>query len=111
MPLFHKPPPSISSESAPRAEPAFAWLSFSRFVEVYPVRTGWLVMWGRYEDLGAIRHVAGQRTYSALDGVRPRIAAAIREMTGDDALATESLIRFDHTSFPDHQPARLADPL
>jgi hypothetical protein len=86
-------------------------MSFSRFVEVYPVRTGWLVLWGQYEEMGAIRQVVGQRVYSDLAGVRPRAAAAIRELTGDDALATECLIRFDRTDFPDHRPAPLPDAL
>lgn len=111
MPSLHHPPTMLSTESAPRAEPAFSWMSFSRYVEVYPVRTGWLVIWGVYEDMGAVRKVAGQRIYETLAGVRPRVAAAIRELTGDERLSRECLVRFDRTSFPDHRAAPLPESL
>jgi hypothetical protein len=106
MTMFRRPPQAISTESQRRAEPVFAWLTFSRFVEVYPVQTGWLVLWGRYEQQGAVRKIVGQRVYATLDGVRGRASAAIRELTGDEALARECLVRFDRTPFPHH----LAEP-
>jgi len=102
---------SGDTESARRAAPAFSWKSFSRFVEVYPVQTGWLVLWGRYERQGAIRRLAGQRVYRNLAGVRARLADAVQELTGRSELVAEALILFDRHRFPPHRPEPLPEPL
>ena len=107
MSWFTRRPPIIATESAPRAEPAFSWLSFSRYVEVYRVRIGWLVIWGVYQQTGAIRTVAGQRVYATPQDARARVSAAILALTGSHDLARECLIRFDRTPFPDSAPAAL----
>ena len=99
------------TESVRRAAPAFSWKSFSRFVEVYPVATGWLVIWGRYEQQGAIRRLDGQRVYRDLAGVRTRLADAIRQLTGKRELVAEALILFDRHRFPPHHPEPLPEPL
>jgi len=103
-------PLSHSRDTVPRPEPEFAWRSFSRYVEVYPVRTGWLVVWGRYERLGAVRIVIGNRTYPILDGVRSRVAVAALALTGSRDLATEATTLFDRHAFPEHRGV-LPDPL
>ena len=99
------------TESTRRSEPAFAWKSFARFVEVYPVQTGWLTLWGRYEQQGAVRRLAGQRVYADLAGVRGRLDDAVQELTGQRALAEEALILFDRHRFPSHTAEPLAEPL
>ncbi|MFM9108865.1 MAG: hypothetical protein ACKOWF_19440 [Chloroflexota bacterium] len=111
MPGLRRSAPAIATETPARVAAAFSWMSFSRFVEVFPVRTGWLVVWGVYEEMGAVRKVAGQRLYPTLDGARPRVAAAIRTLTGDDALVRECLVRFDRTEFPEHRSPPLPEPL
>lgn len=90
-------------ESARRAAPAFVWKSFSRYVEVYPVQTGWLVLWGRYEQQGAIRVLAGQRVYADLVGVRSRLLDAVEELTGERELVAEAATLFDRASLPVHR--------
>lgn len=96
-------PAAGAVESARRAEPAFSWKSFSRFVEVYPVQTGWLVLWGRYELQGARRVLAGQRVYADLGGVRARLADAVEDLTGKRELVAEAAMLFDRASLPDHR--------
>lgn len=103
MGFFAAPSATGAVESARRAEPAFDWKSYSRFVEVYPVQTGWLVLWGRYELLGARRVLAGQRVYADLAGVRARLLDAAIEMTGDRELVAEAAVVFDRASLPDHR--------
>ncbi len=99
------------TESARRAAAAFAWKSFGRFVEVYPVATGWLTLWGHYQRHGTIRRLAGQRVYTDLGGVRARLADAVQELTGRRQLVAEALILFDRHRFPPHHPEPLPDPL
>jgi hypothetical protein len=89
----------------------FVWKDFSRFVEVHPVRTGWLVLWGRYEDAGARKVLAGNRTYPARDGARRRLGDAVLELTRRPALAAEALALFDRFPFPPHGPGELPEPL
>lgn len=96
-------PAAGAVESAQRAEPAFAWKSFSRFVEVYPVQTGWLVLWGRYEQQGARRVLDGQRVYADRSGVRSRLLDAVEELTHDRGLVAEAAKLFDRASLPDHR--------
>lgn len=92
-------------------EPAFAWRDHSRFVELYQVRTGWLVLWGRYEELGRRKVLAGNRTYLDLVGARRRLADAVLQLTGKPALAAEALGLLDRTRLPPHPPGQLLDPL
>ncbi|HYO30846.1 MAG TPA: hypothetical protein VER37_09755 [Thermomicrobiales bacterium] len=99
------------TESARRAEPAFAWKSFARFVEVYPVETGWLTLWGRYEQQGAVRRLVGQRVYADLAGVRSRLEDAVLELTGRRSLVMEALVLFDRHRFPSHVAEPLPEPL
>jgi hypothetical protein len=96
-------PATGADESVRRAAPVFVWKSFSRFVEVYPVHTGWLVLWGRYERQGAVRKLAGQRVYADPGGVRGRLAAAVEDLTGDRALVAEAVTLFDRAALPEHR--------
>lgn len=93
------------------AAPAFAWKSYGRFVELYPVRTGWLVLWGQYEDLGRRKRLAGSRVYRDLPGARRRIADAAMELTQRATFADEAMILFNRTSLPDHQAETIPAPL
>lgn len=90
---------------------SFVWKDFSRYVEVHPVRTGWLVVWGRYTDGGTEKHIVGNRTYTDLSAARRRVADAALELTRKPDLARDALVRFDHFSFPAHGPAALPEPL
>src|SRR5688572_16788875 len=89
----------------------FSWKDFSRFVQVAPVERGWLVLWGHYRDGGRTRDLAGQRTYLDLSGVRRRVADSVFELTRSTELMAEAKIRFDRTTFPQHVPVPLPDPL
>ena len=94
-----------------RAAPAFAWKDHGRFVELYPVRSGWLVLWGRYEELGRRKVIAGNRTYPNPADARRRVADAALELTGKRDLAAEALLAFDRARLPPHQPKDLPAPL
>ncbi len=100
-----------NTETARRAAPAYAWKSYGRFVEVYPVETGWLTLWGRYEQQGTLRRLAGQRVYTDLGGVRARLADAVQELTGRREQVAEALILFDRHRFPPHHAEPLPEPL
>jgi hypothetical protein len=89
----------------------YTWQHFSRFVQVAPVELGWLVLWGRYHDMGRTRELAGNRTYLDLAGARRRVADAVFELTRNPALVTEALIQFDRTPFPSHPGRELPSPL
>ncbi len=91
--------------------PVFDWKDHSRFVELHAVRTGWLVLWGHYEDLGRRKILAGNRTYPDLAGVRRRLADAVLELTRKPALAAEALLMFDRTPLPDHRAEPLPEAL
>ncbi len=91
--------------------PPFVWKDFSRYVEVHPVQTGWLVLWGRYEEQGKRKILFGNRTYPTLEGARRRCADAVLELTRKPALVAEALMFFDRFPFPDHRPIDLPDPL
>lgn len=93
------------------ASSAFTWKDYSRFVQVAPVERGWLVLWGRYRDVGRDRQLAGQRTYTDLGGARRRVADAVLELTRDPGLVSEALARFDRAPWPRHTPAPSTDPL
>lgn len=77
------------------ATPAFSWKDFSRFVEVSRVQQGWLVIWGRYHDLGNRREHLGNRIYADRRGARRRVAEAALELTRDPALANDAVLLFD----------------
>ena len=90
---------------------AFVWKDFSRYVEVHPVQTGWLVLWGRYEAQGQRKLLLGNRTYPTLAGARRRFADAALELTHDPHLVADGLKLFDRHSFPDRAPVELPAPL
>jgi hypothetical protein len=102
--------PSSTWQSS-SGQPAFRWVDHSRFVEVQPVRTGWLVLWGRYEDAGRRKVLLGNQTYRSLDGVRQRLANAVLDLTGKRMLAQEAVAIFERFPIPPHQPAELPEPL
>lgn len=77
----------------------YSWKDFSRFVDVAPVRQGWLVLWGRYHEQGARRELVGNETYLSLQGARRRVADAVMELTKDPVLVGEALAQFDRTRF------------
>lgn len=83
-----------------QGETPFSWKDFSRFVDVAPVQSGWLVLWGRFLENGARRELVGNRTYLELAGARRRVADAVLELTHDPALVAEALTQFDRTRFP-----------
>jgi hypothetical protein len=100
-----------TTRSVGQGRPAFIWQDFSRFVEVSPVRTGWLVVWGRYEARGRRRVLRGNRVYRDLAGVRRRLADAVLELTGKSALVEEALGLLDREAIPAHPSALPPEPL
>src|SRR5215211_3730890 len=95
----------------PLAEPAFEWKDFSRFVAVYAVERGWLVVWGKYEDLGKRRLVYGNQVYRDLDGVKRRLAMAVVELTADPSNIDEALWLLERRGLPEHRAKDLPEPL
>lgn len=89
----------------------FEWKYFSRFVTVSPVRLGWLVIWGRYEEMGQRTVLLGNRTYRNLAEARHRLQEAVLELTRKPALAAEAAGELDRYTFVPHEPAPLPDPL
>jgi hypothetical protein len=84
---------------------SFVWTDSGRFVEVHPVTTGWLVVWGHYEDFGTIRVDEGNATYASLAGARRRLADAALELTRSPQVATDAMVLFDYHHFPSHDAA------
>ncbi|MGH2532746.1 MAG: hypothetical protein ACRDJW_10630 [Thermomicrobiales bacterium] len=74
---------------------AFAWKDHSRYVNVVAVQTGWLVVWGKYEDAGARKLVHGSQVYRDPDGARRRLVAAIVELTAHPGHAADALALLD----------------
>jgi len=100
--------------NAPAKQPAptaFIWNDHGRFVEVHPIRMGWLVVWGHYEDLGAIRIQEGNAQYRALDGARRRFVDSVLELTRRPQAAVDAAKLFDFFVFPDHEAEALPEPL
>jgi hypothetical protein len=91
--------------------PAYSWRDHSRYVEIVPVRTGWLVLWGRYEDMGRRRITLGNRVYRDLAGVRRRLVDTIVELTGIRRDAIDALTLLNRRGLPDHTPQDLPAPL
>lgn len=90
------------------AKPIYEWKDHSRFVEVVPVQTGWLVTWGHYEDLGNKKFIHGTRIYRDEDGVRRRLADAVMAFTKKPAEARDALTLLDRQGgLPKHRPAPL----
>ena len=89
----------------------FVWKDHSRYVAVRPVATGWLVLWGRYEDHGRTDRLLGNRVYADLGGARRRLADSVLELTRRPAMVEEALVLFDRFPFPTHAPAELPAPL
>ena len=81
---------------------SFIWNDSGRFVEVHPVTTGWLVVWGHYEDLGNLRVDEGNATYPSLAGARRRVADAALELTRSPQAASDATKLFDFHEFPPH---------
>ncbi len=97
-----------SQHTTPRA---FIWNDHGRFVEVHPVRLGWLVVWGRHEDLGSIRIQEGNAQYRTLHGARRRVVDAALEVTQSHRTAADAARMFDFFSFPEHKAGTLPEPL
>jgi hypothetical protein len=86
-------------------DPVFDWKDHSRFVEIFPVSTGWLVLWGKYEEMGAVRTLHGSRVYRSAEGARRRLAWAIVGLTRNPVDARDALRLLDHTGgLPSHRP-------
>ena len=90
---------------------AFVWKDHSRYVEIQPVSTGYLVLWGRYEEQGRRKLLCGNRLYPTLPDARRRLADAVLELTRRPDLAAEALGLLDRFSFPPHQVRDLPEPL
>ncbi len=82
---------------------AFSWKDHSRFVEVAPVSSGWLTLWGRYHDMGRGRELVGNQIYLDLRGVRRRLADAVFELTHDQALVAEAIVLFDRAALTERR--------
>jgi hypothetical protein len=95
----------------PLAEPAFEWKDHSRFVSIYPVERGWLVVWGKYEELGKRKLVYGNQVYRDQDGVKRRLALAAIELTADPRNADEALWLLERRGLPKHQAKDLPEAL
>ena len=91
----------------PDRPPSFVWKDFSRFVELHAVRTGWLVLWGRYADAGRRKLLAGNQTYTDLDGARRRVIDAVHELTGNQRHAAEALMLLNRARLPVAHEGRL----
>ena len=111
-------------ELQPITEPVYDWIDHSRFVEVYPVSTGWLVIWGRYEEMGAVRTLAdgatglweanavrtlaGSRIYRTAEGARRRLAWAVVGFTKNPVDARDALRSLDRQGgLPAHRPREI----
>lgn len=92
--------------------PVYEWKDHSRYVEIIPVQTGWLVNWGLYEQMGAIKHIYGTRTYRDEAGARRRLADAVIEFTKRPGDAQDALALLDRRGgLPNLRPAPLKAPL
>jgi hypothetical protein len=99
------------STGRPLMEPAFEWKDHSRFVNIYAVERGWLVVWGKYEDLGKTKLVYGNQVYRDLDGVKRRLATAIIELTANPTLVDDAFALLTRQGLPEHQIKDLPTPL
>jgi len=91
----------------PIDSPLYEWKDHSRYLEVMPVQTGWLIVWGLYEDLGKVKHIHGSRVYRDLAGVRRRLADVVTAFTNKPQEAADALMEFERLNLPKHTPAPL----
>lgn len=96
---------------AQSAVTAFSWSHQGCFVELHPVQTGWLMVWGRREDGGRRKVAVGNRVYPTLCDARRRLADAVVELTHQRRLAAEALDLFEQTRFLPHRAPALPPPL
>lgn len=104
----------VAEQQSQKATPtpsAFIWNDHGRFVEVHPIRMGWIVVWGHYEDFGEIRIDEGNAMYRSLDGARRRLVDAALELTRSPQAAVDAAQLFDFFSFPEHEAEALPEPL
>jgi hypothetical protein len=92
-------PRSIDRADDPATRPAFAWSHGRRFIDVFPVQSGWLVMWGCRNE-GGSRAMLGNRIYRDHAGVRRRVTAAVFELTADRSAAEAAVVQFDLARLP-----------
>ncbi|HEV2128415.1 MAG TPA: hypothetical protein VGR22_07350 [Thermomicrobiales bacterium] len=100
----------MSAATHAQREGSFVWNDHGRFVEVHPVDTGWLVVWGHYEDMGAVCKNEGSVTYATLAGARRRLADAALELTRSPQAAASAVQLFGFHTFPEHT-GTLPEPL
>lgn len=94
-----------------QGEPAYRWRDHSRFVDLFAVEFGWLVVWGKYEAAGQRKMIYGNQVYRDLGGARRRIAAAIIELTANPGHAVDALTLLDRQNLAAREPAPLPEPL
>lgn len=87
--------------------PLYEWKDHGRYVEITPVQTGWLIVWGHYEDLGKTKHIHSNRVYRDLAGVRRRLADVVAEFTKKPQEAADALMELERLNLPIHNPAPL----
>lgn len=104
--------PATRAAVAPGREPVFAWKDFSRFVELHPVKTGWLVLWGHYTEAGREKYLHGNKTYVEFMGARRRLLDAVFELTKDLKLVAEAETLLSRTVLPRFHTGELpAEPI
>ena len=94
-----------SLQMRPVTEALYAWIDHGRFVEVFAVTTGWLVIWGVHEQMGSVRTTHGTRIYRDERSVRRRLAWAVVALTGSAQEARDALTLLDaRGGLPKHAP-------
>ena len=94
-----------SLQMRPVTEALYAWIDHGRFAEVYAVTTGWLVIWGAWEQMGSVRTLHGTRIYRDERSVRRRLAWAVLALTGEPQEARDALTVLDaRGGLPKHAP-------
>ena len=94
-----------SLQMRPVTEAMYAWMDHGRFVEVFAVTTGWLVVWGDHEQMGTVRNTHGTRIYRDERSVRRRLAWAVVALTGSAQEARDALALLDaRGGLPKHTP-------
>lgn len=78
---------------------------------MHPVQTGWLLLWGKYEEDGRRKIVAGNRVYPTLCDARRRLADSVLELTRQPRLAAQALDHFDQMPFQAHRAGKLPESL
>ena len=95
---------------APITRPVYEWKDHSRFVEIYPISSGWLTLWGMYEAMGARRVLHGSRIYLECHAVRRRMAWEIVRFTRNPIEARNALRLLDRQGgLPSHPLLRTQD--